>query len=155
VNFLDHWFEWIYSLDIAQMENTFPLVARGASRWVYAISDDFVIKVATCRDGEKQCRVENHVFNHAGSYLKRYLCPIVWYDRGMVVMLKATPLVPLEQVVGDPVVDLSRISPGGEAYRDMRDLSRKFNLLYEDLISVTAWGIINNRPVLIDYGCKN
>jgi hypothetical protein len=146
-------FEDIYYMDARELRISFPLLAEGASRDVYDISSGYVIKVATCRDGDHQCRMEDYVFKRADSGLRRYLCPVLWYKRGMVVMPRAIPVVPLERVIGDPAMDLSAVGPPALVNRDLERLSEEYGLLYGDLLSATSWGVLNNRYVLVDYGC--
>lgn len=148
------WFEHIYNMDWYEVRNSFPLVATGSSRWVYDMGGGYVIKLATNKDGYDQCSRENRVYTHADNYYRRYLCPLFWYAPGMVVMQKAVPMVPLHMVLGDPQVDLYSLGFGSKGYSDLKYLSKRFGLLYEDLLSVTSWGYLGNRPVLIDYGCR-
>lgn len=149
------YFEMVYDMDKFELSRSFPMVADGSCRTVYAITRDLVAKVATNRDGVRQCRKENIVFSHADEYLRTYLCPVLWHAPGMIVMARAVPVMPLDMVAGDLHVDLSITGRGYRAYEDLKFLSRKFDLLFDDLISVTSWGYLGNRAVLVDYGCKS
>jgi hypothetical protein len=72
----------------------------------------------------------------------------------MVVMMRAIPVIPLDMVAGDPEINLFITEKGYKVYEDLKYLSQKFGLLYEDLLSVTSWGYLGNRMVLVDYGCS-
>lgn len=146
---LHDWFERVYKMDRDEISRRFPLLAAGSSRLVYTVNRDFVIKVATKRDGYDQCSRENRVYKNVDNSLKRYLCPVVWYRPGMIAMQRAVPILPLHMLRGDP-----QISAPDSVYRDLMVLSKRFNLLYEDLLSETSWGYLGNRLVLIDYGCR-
>lgn len=147
-------FKMINSISRSQLRYSFPLLADGSCRSVYDIGGGLVVKKATNEDGVIQCRMENHVYKHAVNYLKGYLCPVLWHAPGIVVMMKAVPVIPLNMVIGDPEIDISITGKGYRAYEDLKYLSREFGLLYEDLLSVTSWGYLGNRAVLIDYGCR-
>lgn len=155
MNQMEDWFEHIYYSDINSIDSTYKYLAEGSSRLIYAISDDLIVKIATCRDGVRQCRTESRVYRHCGSYLRRYLSPVLYHRHGMIVMARAVPLVNNEYVTGDPPVNLSQVGPPEVVAKDLRTLSKKFDLLYEDLISATSWGHVKDRLVLIDYGCEN
>lgn len=150
----EYWFDRIYSMGGQEINNRFQVLARGSCRWVYDIGGGLVAKVATNAEGIEQCRIENRVYKNAGSRLRKYLCPVIWYRPGMLIMAKAVPVVPLEQVEGDPYMDFEGMGLGHRIYKDLKYMSNKFDLLYEDLLSVTAWGYIGRNLLLIDYGCR-
>ena len=37
----------------------------------------------------------------------------------------------------------------------LNNMSKKYYLYFNDIIQTSSWGILNNKCVLIDYGCPN
>jgi len=70
----------------------------------------------------------------------------------MVVMKKA---VPLRNINHYEDVDFDKIRKGKNIRGDMRAFSKKYNLLYGDLLAPSSWGFIREKLYLIDYGCKD
>jgi hypothetical protein len=149
---IDKAFNIIYTMSCREIENRYTFLGEGISRAVYAVNDKFVIKVAKGREGVYQNRVERYVYSHASKALRSYLCPILWYKSGMIVMPRATPL---SQLINNKFVDLKTIRSEPTAYKDLLYLTKKFYLFFEDIESTSSWGILNNVPVLIDYGCTS
>lgn len=145
-------FNRIYSMNLSEIKKRFTFLGEGISRSVYAINNDYVIKIAKGREGLYQNRVEKYVYTHANKTLKAYLCPILWHKPGMIVMPRA---IPLSQITNSEFVDLKSIRSEQNAYRDLLYLSKKFYLFFEDIESTSSWGLLNNIPVLIDYGCTS
>lgn len=145
-------FNRIYNMDFYEIQRRFLYLGEGISRVVFAINNDYVIKIAKDFDGDYQCSIEYHVYTHTNKILNSYLCPIVWYKRGMIVMPRA---IPLSYYISEPYIDISKIRRDRNSYVDLIKLSQKFDLLFEDIVSTSSWGILNNRMVLIDYGCTN
>jgi hypothetical protein len=150
----DFWFDKIYRMGLREINSRFPVLARGSCRRVYDIGGSCVAKAATNREGFDQCRTEEFVYRNERSSLRRYLCPVLWYRPGMLIMAKAIPVIPLDRVSGDPYMDFEGMGMGPWIYGDLRHLSNKYGLLYEDLLSVTAWGYMGGNLMLIDYGCR-
>lgn len=145
-------FNRIYDMELYEIQRNFPYLGEGISRIVFAINNDYVFKIAKDLDGDYQCSVEYYVYSHVNKDLKSYLCPIVWYKRGMIVMPRA---IPLSYFINQPYIDISKVRCDRNSYKDLVALSKKFDLLFEDIVSTSSWGILNNRMVLIDYGCTN
>ncbi|SKA77578.1 hypothetical protein SAMN05443428_10240 [Caloramator quimbayensis] len=145
-------FNRIYDMELYEIQRSFPYLGEGISRAVFAVNNDYVVKVAKDLDGDYQCKVEYYVYTHTNKILKDYLCPIVWYKRGMIAMPRA---IPLSYYIREPYIDISKVRSDRNSYEDLIRLSNKFNLLFEDIVSTSSWGILNNRMVLIDYGCTN
>lgn len=143
------WFESIYRMTRADVENNFELICDGISRAVYAINDNYIAKFAKCLDGGEQCRLEYRIYSHADRHLRKHLCPVVWYRSGLIIMLKA---VPLTSVTNIPVVDIERMGLDRDAMKELRHVIKKYNLHYDDIKSTSSWGLIDNRPVLVEYG---
>ncbi|HBM80411.1 MAG: hypothetical protein QME45_12410 [Clostridiales bacterium] len=149
-NMLDGLFYGVYCMRPDEVRMSFEYIGEGICRAVYAIDERFVAKFATCMDGFDQCGLEYKIYSTCKDRYKKYLCPVVWYRPGMVVMPRAVPIT--EFIEGDKY-DISIL--GGGAVRDLKRLSKKYDLLFEDIESPTSWGILMGRPCLIDYGCTN
>lgn len=148
---LEDFFNWIYDMNIEEAERRFLYLGEGISRAAFAINDYYVAKFAKNKDGDYQSRVEYHVYRHAGKYID-YLCPIVWYKKGLIIMRRA---IPLEYLTRHDTIDISKVRLYRDSYRDLNELADKFNLLYGDITAVSSWGILENKLVLVDYGCKD
>jgi hypothetical protein len=149
---LNREFNNIYLMNMHEINRRFLYMGEGISRIVYAINDKYVIKVAKGDEGLFQNRVENYVFKHSGRRLRSYLCPIIWSKPRMIVMPRALPMSKLSK---NKHVDLHSIRTEPTAYNDLVYLSKKFYLFFQDIESASSWGLINNLPVLIDYGCTS
>lgn len=143
-------FEYIYSMDLYELFKNFRYLGEGSSRVVFGIDNQYVVKCSKSRNGDKQCSKENRIYSKANDHYKDYLCPIVWYKKGMIVMPRA---VSLRHLIGRKAIETSRIRPGKDVHEDLRKLSKKYGLYFTDLLSSSSWGFVNNRLVLIDYGC--
>lgn len=148
----EEWFHSIYLYAKKKIKKDFKYLGQGISRKVYAINDDYVIKVAKGHDGLYQNKVEYYIFTHASKNLKKYLCPIIWFKPRMLVMKRA---LPLSQITNSKTIDLKSIRAEENAFEELTELYENFLLLYEDIISTSSWGILNEEKVLIDYGCTN
>lgn len=147
---LSDMFENIYYMRPEEIRLNFKFLGAGISRAVYAIDDYFVVKRATCMDGFDQCGLEKKIYENSGAKYKKYLCPVIWYRPGMLVMPRAVPFTDLSP---NTLFNINSLGRGAGA--DLKRLSRKYNLLFEDILSSSSWGLLAGRPVLIDYGCTN
>lgn len=150
MNSMNEWFESIYSMRPVEIRDIFPYLGNGISRTVYAISNFYVAKIAANLDGFDQCSMEAEIYKNSSKKYKSYLCPILWYKPGMVVMPRA---VPVTNISSSPVFNISIL--GKDAFPDLKHLAHKYDLLFEDIESSSSWGILMGRTVLIDYGCTN
>lgn len=143
-------FKNICKLSDNEIAEKYTFLGEGICRKVYSINEDYVVKVAKIDDGQYQNKVENYVYTHATKNLLKYLCPIVWFEPDRIIMRKA---IPLSSLIKDKYIDPKTIRPEKEAYADLNELTKKFILFPEDIVSTSSWGIYNNENVLIDYGC--
>ena len=148
----EEWFHSIYLYTKKKIRKKFVYLGQGISRKVYAINDDYVIKLAKGHEGLYQNKVEYYIFTHASNNLKKYLCPIIWFKPRMIVMKRA---VPLSELTNNKNIDLKTIRTEKKAFEELTELYERFFLLYEDIISTSSWGILNEEKVLVDYGCTN
>lgn len=144
------WFESIYYLGPAFIRKNFLFLGSGIARAVYALNNYYVVKVAMNRDGLDQCMLEHEVFISCNQRYLKYLCPVLWYRPGMIIMPRAFPLTMLS-----PSSTFKISSLGSHAFRDLKQLSKEYDLLFGDIESSSSWGMLSGKPVLIDYGCTN
>jgi hypothetical protein len=142
----------IYNMNFSEISNRFEFLGEGISRAVFAINNDYVVKVAKGREGLYQSKVEKYVFTHCGKDLRKYLCPILWFKPDMLFMPRA---IPLSKLTTQKYLDLNKLTSNKNAYSDIMYITNRFHLFQEDIISVSSWGIVDNAAVLIDYGCTS
>lgn len=145
-------FDKIYSLSDRQITKKYKYLGEGISRQVYAIDENYVVKISKNSDGIYQNRIENYVYTHVDENLKKYLCPILCFKPDRIIMRRAIPICKYQK---SKLVDLNEIRPEESSYNDLNKLATKFMLEYEDVISASSWGVYNNENVLIDYGCTS
>lgn len=142
----------IYNMSIYKINKYFERIGKGSSRAVYAIDSMHVIKVAVNNYGDYQCRIEDRIYRHSEIRFRKYLCPVLWYKRGMIVMVRA---VPYKKRYKGEHFNITNIRPNSECKKDIKEFCRRFDLFYNDVRSPTSWGDIKGVPYLIDYGCTN
>ena len=142
----------VYNMSMNEISNKFEFLGEGISRAVFALDEDYVVKIGKGREGLYQNKVEKYVYTHCGKNLKKYLCPIIWFKPDMLVMPRA---IPLSLLTSKKHLNIKTLRSEPEAYNDIMFLTNRFYLFYEDIISVSSWGMLNKQPVLIDYGCTN
>jgi hypothetical protein len=152
MHMLDGWFERIYMMNRHEIQGNFCYIGEGISRVTYGINERFVAKFDKNLDGLDQSKLEYKIYNHSGSRLKKHLCTIIWYRPGMLVMPRA---IPLTSITPMKKIDIHSMGLDGGAMEDLRHSVKKYDLLYDDIIDTSSWGLLNGRPVLIDYGCTN
>lgn len=143
-------FRRIHRMSLTEIHHNFQYLGEGISRIVYAIDDNWVVKVAKGMEGLYQNKVELYVYTHAGSRFRKFLCPIVWHKPDMIFMPRA---IPLSMICKSRKVNLRTIRPEPNAYNELLTFAKKFYMLFEDIESTSSWGLLNSVPVLIDYGC--
>lgn len=146
-------FEKIFSMSKVDIERNYEYLGEGAGRIVYAINNRYVIKLSKSEGGDKQCEMEDYIYKNAPKYLKKCLCPVVWYKDDMVIMKRAASLIRNSEVREKNVFRYLGISVQDPFYKKINKLIDTFDLLYGDVKSMTSWGVLDGRLVLIDYGC--
>lgn len=146
-------FEKIFSMSKTDIERTYEYLGEGAGRTVYAVNKYYVIKLSKSKGGDKQCENEEYIYNNAPPYLKKYLCPVVWYKDDMVIMKRAHSLVKNSEDKHKNIFRLFGISVEDPFFKKVNKLVDLFDLLYGDVKSLSSWGLLDGQLVLIDYGC--
>jgi hypothetical protein len=145
-------FKELYSLKEEDFYKRFEFLGEGISRKVFALNDEYVLKLAKDEEGYYQNKIEQHVYSYCPVKLKKYLCPIACYKPHLLIMKRAEPLA---SVIGEKYVNLKTLRKEPKLFDDLNYLADKFYLFYEDLICVSSWGSLNSENVLMDYGCTS
>ncbi|MFL0247792.1 hypothetical protein [Candidatus Clostridium stratigraminis] len=145
-------FKNLCNLRSTDFDLKFLFLGEGISRKVYALDKDYVIKVAKGNEGIYQNKVELYVFTHVNLKLKKYLSPIACFKPNILIMERA---VPLTNTLKDKYINVFNFSKDKAFFNDLCFLADKHYLFYEDLISVSSWGMLKDNNVLIDYGCTS
>ncbi len=120
----------------------------GAGRSVYDMNTGYVVKVAKNRFGLRQNRNESELsLRYHGDLLARVAAVSEGYE--MLVMQTATPLHDMGPVLRYfNIKNLRRLT----AVPELNALVREHRLVMKEFLGARNWGLINNRPVIIDYG---
>ncbi len=148
-------FENIYEANRNYIKKNYKYLGEGASRIVFEINDDYVMKVSKGKTGNYQCRTENYIYTNIQEKNKKYFCPIIWYKKGMIVMRKA---VPFTEIIGHKhgsIFEYTNIKADSLFFKNIKKIARHYDLLYPDIKAISSWGILDEKPILIDYGCTN
>lgn len=123
-------------------------IGSGSGRRVYDLGNGYIIKVAKNRKGIAQNQVEYDIALSDDSNLFAKI-PNVSKDYSLLIMEKAERIKNFSYIFKYFNV---------KNYRQLFRLElikynlSKYNLVPQDLARSSNWGIINNRPVIVDYG---
>lgn len=148
-------FEEIFLLSKKEISNKYQYLGEGGGRVIYSINNNYVIKLSKFYGGYRQCETEDYIYHNVQQHLKKYLCPVVWYKEDMLIMRKAIPLAKKRKEKHKNAFKFLGVSKEDTLYINIQELIENFNLLYGDIESLSSWGILDNRIMLIDYGCTN
>jgi len=149
---IDDLFYTLTLLSDKQIAKKFSYLGEGIARKVFAIDDDYVVKVAKGVDGLFQNQVEYYVYRNVDNTLLSYLCPIVAFKPRILLMKRA---VPISKYNHNKKVNLNTIREEKYSADDLNYLADNFYLYYNDIVSSSSWGKLDNKNVLIDYGCTS
>ena len=149
---MEDFFYTLALLNNKQIENNFLFLGEGIARKVYALDDDHVIKIAKGVDGLFQNQVEYYVYRKVNTKLLSYLCPILAFNPKMILMKRA---IPLSKYNRNKRINLNTIREEKNSAADLNYLAERYYLYYNDIVSSSSWGELNNKNVLIDYGCTS
>lgn len=150
-----NYFEKLTSKPAKEITHEFKYIGEGASRKVYEVNELYIIKIPKGTSGKEQSDFENYLYNNANLKFKKYLCPILFYNNYRTIMKKA---VPVKDLISDrdlSIFDVLNFSSKDIFKKNLKEFTKLYGLLYPDIKSITSWGLIENKPFLIDYGCTN
>jgi len=152
MNTIEDLFYDLTLLSNRQIEKKFLFFGEGIARKVFAVNDDYVIKIAKGIDGLFQNQVEYYVYKNVNNALLSYLCPIVAFDTRILLMKRA---VPISKYNHSKKINLNSIREEKNSADDLNYLTDRYYLYHNDIVSSSSWGKLNNKNVLIDYGCTS
>lgn len=126
----------------------YPLIGKGSGRIVYDLENGQIIKAAKNKKGFAQNFEEYRIafMNHTDLLARVY---DVSEDYRYLVMDKAEPIDNISTVW-----DHFGVSSNEELFQacGLRDISEQYNLMIWDFGRPANWGIIESKPMIIDYG---
>lgn len=123
-------------------------IGSGSSRKVFDLGNGYVIKVAKNKRGIAQNMCEYRI--SANDYSNLFAKVIqASTDFSLLIMEKAYKINDISHVW-----KYFNVASKKELLnlKELRNINKKYNLLLGDLARKSSWGIINGRPVIIDYG---
>ncbi|EHA0993166.1 hypothetical protein H8J87_04780 [Clostridium perfringens] len=144
--------KYLSNLPMKEYKKKFTFLGEGIARKVFALNKNLVVKVAKGEDGLHQNFVESYIFKNAPYNLKRYLCPVLLYNKRILIMPRAEVFPDIRRKT---FVDLKKLREESSIEEDIYTLGEKYFLFKEDLYVHSSWGIINDNYYLIDYGCTS
>lgn len=133
------------------MDGKYPYIGTGSSRMVYDLDNGYVAKLAKNEKGFAQNMTEYRIYLDARYHL---FAPIidVSYDYKILIMQKGEKMQSYH--------DLFRyfeVTSFRELLRldSLQWIVLRYHLIEADLRRMSSWGVLYERPVLIDYGYTN
>lgn len=125
-----------------------PVIGIGSGRIVYDLANGYVVKMARNKKGLAQNKAEFRIAAAGSSPLIANILSVSM-DYKYLIMEKAEKIRSVE-----PVCLFHNVSNLKELFRKdyFSEFIRNNELLLPDLYRKSSWGIINGRPVLVDYG---
>lgn len=126
----------------------YKYIGSGSCRDVFDLGNGYVVKVASNRAGIAQNKAEYRISrkDHSGLFAKVVQ---VSNDFKFLIMVKATKLYNIEYVWMYFNVKNERELT---SLPEFQKLKEDYNLVLGDFERKSSWGIINGKPVIIDYG---
>ena len=126
----------------------YPKLGSGSGRRVYDLQNGMALKIAKNVRGYAQNQIEAIISEMDDSQLFAKVL-FISKDNLYLVMEKAESVTDFSQVL-----HYFNAVSNRELFQrdDFSYIPRKYNLLLSDLCRPVNWGILNGRPVIIDYG---
>ncbi|MDE6748053.1 MAG: hypothetical protein K2K21_03175 [Lachnospiraceae bacterium] len=141
------------AFDIQTIQNKlythqYQKLGTGSGRRVYLLDSDYVLKAAFNRKGYAQNQVEAYISQTDDSliFAKIFFCDP---DYRYLIMERADRINNISVIF-----EYFRVNNLKELFAlpELNDIIIKYNLLIADLRRPVNWGLIDSRPVIIDYG---
>lgn len=129
-------------------ERGYQYIGSGSGRQVFDLGNGYVVKVAKNRKGIAQNKAEYQIalVDHSNLFAN---ISQVSENYGLLVMEKAEPINSFSKVLLYYKVKNIREFL---LLKELQNIFTHYHLLQGDLCRPVNWGIVNNRPVIIDYG---
>lgn len=123
-------------------------LGSGSARSVYDLENGYVVKAAKNKGGLIQNQIENKIYRQETEKLFAEVLAMS-DDFRLLVMKKAERVKSLNQVLAYYQVDKME-----QLLQEVHfwEIINKYNLVRADLIRRSSWGMLEQVPVLIDYG---
>ncbi len=129
-------------------KRNYQYLGSGSGRRVFDLGNGYVVKVAKNRKGVAQNEAEHHISlsDHSGIFAKIIQ---VSEDYRFLIMEKAVRIRNFSEVR-----KYFNVKSNRELFQleEIGSVFHNHNLLLGDLYRTSNWGLINNHPVIIDYG---
>lgn len=129
-------------------QEMYKYIGSGSSRKVFDLGNGYVVKVAKNKAGIAQNKMEYTISLTDSSNL---LAKVIQSSKDfyILIMEKADKIDNFSYVCDyfkvDNILQVLTL-------KEFQNLHYKYNLLLNDLRRTSSWGIINGKPVVIDYG---
>ena len=133
-------------LDIAR--GYYKYIGSGSGRQVFDLENGYVIKVAQNKAGIAQNKAEYKISFDDNSDLFAKVMKIS-NDFKLLIMQKADKIYNILSVWTYFHVTSKRELLNS---KELQNIKRNYNLVLSDFDRTSSWGMINGRPVIIDYG---
>ena len=128
--------------------HNYSLIGEGSGRLGYDLGNEYVVKVAKNKKGIVQNKAEYQIYTMSNSGLFAKVLAIS-DNFNYLIMQKAQRIKSISVVW-----DYFHVHNNRELFRltIFKDFTTEYRLLFGDLCRKTSWGLVNERPVIIDYG---
>ena len=126
----------------------YKYIGSGSSRDVFDLENGYVIKVAKNRAGIAQNKAEYKISDNDNSDLLAKVVQVS-NDFGLLIMEKSDTIYNISYVLKYFNVRDKRELLNS---KELQKIKRNYNLVLGDFERKSNWGMINGRPVIIDYG---
>jgi hypothetical protein len=126
----------------------YKYIGSGSSRDVFDLGNGYVVKMAKNCAGIAQNKAEYNISNYGDSDLFAKVIEVS-NNFNFLIMEKADNIYNISQVVRHFNVRGKRELLH---LKELQNIKRNYNLLLGGLGRKSSWGMIDGRPVIIDYG---
>lgn len=129
-------------------KRNYQLIGSGSGRLVYDLDNGYVVKMAKNKRGLAQNKAEYQIASESDTGIFAEVTAVS-DDFHYLIMEKAERIQSISEVYRFYKVRNHRELFQLECFRN---ISKKYNLVMADLKRHTSWGMVKNKPVIIDFG---
>lgn len=129
-------------------KGSYKKIGTGSGRLVFDLEDGYVVKVAKNQKGIAQNITEYQIANIDHSdLLAKIIAASEKFDA--IIMEKAEFYSNFREIR-----DYFQVKNNRELFRrkDIQHIMREYKLVPHDLYRIDSWGMVHERPVIVDYG---